>query len=188
VTSLKALAASLAGLLVVPMLFIAGITGSFGAARTAAPSSGTEAIGFSDRAQLQRAVLTDPAIHLTAPARHDVESGRVDPRILAVLLVLARAFDLGPVGPLITGHTYFVKGTTRVSNHVFGRAVDILGVDGAPVSPANQAARQLMQQTLSLSSPLLPDEVGGPWIVHVGPLTSFTDADHQDHVHIGYDR
>lgn len=139
-----------------------------------------------DSSELGQAVLSNPAIGLTPAARGDVAAGTVDPRVLAVLLSLAETHELAPVGPLITGHTYFVKGTNRVSNHVFGRAVDILGVDGAPVSPTNDAARDVMWAVLALPQSLLPDELGGPWVLSNGELSSFT-KDHLDHIHLGYD-
>lgn len=179
---MKVLFGGFASLLLLPVLVIGAFAGSGSApAPTATPTL------HGDQTELVQAVLSDAAIHLTEAARGDVESGRIDPRVLEVLLVLTQVHELAPVGPLITGHSYFVKGTTRVSNHVFGGAVDILGIDGEPVSPANAAARQVIEELLSLPAPLTPDEVGGPWIVRVGARSSFTNSDHQDHVHIGWD-
>jgi len=180
-TPLKVIAAAFAGLLLLPVLVIGAVAGGFG------DSSGSVPLGeVGDPADLMQAVLHNPAIALTPAARSDVASGAIDPRVLEVLLLIAQTHELAPVGPLITGHSYYVKGTTRVSNHVFGRAVDILGVDGAPVSPANEAAREVMQQILTLAPPLVPDELGGPWVISVDGHTSFTNAAHQDHIHIGW--
>jgi hypothetical protein len=175
VTPLKVIAASLAGLLLIPVLVIGAVAGGFG-----------NTTGAVD-GDVIAAVLGDPHIRFTPAARADVKSGSIDARILEVLLLLAQDHELAPVGPLITGHTYFVKGTTRVSNHASGRAVDIIGVDGGPVSPTNGAARAVVEEALTLPAPLAPDEVGGPWIVQAGARLSFTNADHQDHIHIGYD-
>jgi hypothetical protein len=47
------------------------------------------------------------------------------------------------VSVIKTGHSQFVKGTVRVSNHYVGRAVDIVAVDGADVTAANDAALAL---------------------------------------------
>ncbi|MGH2726443.1 MAG: hypothetical protein ACRDKS_05655, partial [Actinomycetota bacterium] len=74
----------------------------------------------------------------------------------------------------------------RVSNHMFGRAVDILGVDGAPVSPTNPAAREVMEAILALPEWMQPHELGGPWVLANGRLRTFT-KDHLDHVHVGWD-
>src|SRR5215208_4568664 len=72
----------------------------------------------------------------------DYRSPRLDRRVRALLVAAA---DRQPirVSCLRTGHSWFVKGTSRVSNHSVWRAVDLDRVDGRPVSPANAAARQL---------------------------------------------
>ena len=107
-------------------------------------------------------VLSNPRIELSSLAAGD--GRRPDrSRVLEVLLVLAERFDLGSVGPLISGHSYFVAGTTTPSNHSFGRAVDISVIDGQAVSIYNPAARDAMELVLTLPPPLLPDELGGPW-------------------------
>ena len=180
-TPVKVIAAGLSGLLLIPVLVFGAFAGSFGNA----PSTDVMA---GDASELAAAVLADTAIHLTSNARSDVRAGVMDARILHVLLLLAQTHELSRVGPLVTGHSYYVKGTSRVSNHASGRAVDILAIDGWPVSPGNSAARDVMAELLAISAPLTPDEVGGPWVVHGGVRSSFTNADHQDHIHFGYDR
>jgi len=181
-TSFKVIAAAFAGLLLIPVLVIGAVAGGFGDGSVSTPSA-----DIGDPGDLAQAVLDHPAIGLTASARGDVASGAIDPRVLEVLLLVAQTHELAPVGPLITGHSYYVKGTTRVSNHVSGRAVDILGIDGAHVSPTNEAAREVMEAILTLPAPLLPDELGGPWVISNGSRSSFTNAEHQDHVHFGWD-
>ena len=104
--------------------------------------------------------------------------------VLEVLLVLAERFDLGSVGPLISGHSYFVAGTTTPSNHSFGRAVDISVIDGQAVSIYNPAARDAMELVLTLPPPLLPDELGGPWPMYHAGVRTFTQ-DHHDHATSG---
>jgi hypothetical protein len=136
--------------------------------------------------ELEAMVLSNPRIGLSSLAAGDVAAGRIDPRVLEVLLVLAERFDLGSVGPLISGHSYFVAGTTTPSNHSFGRAVDISVIDGQAVSIYNPAARDAMELVLSLQPPLLPDELGGPWPMYHAGVRTFTQ-DHHDHVHIGWD-
>ncbi|MEX2551530.1 MAG: hypothetical protein WD627_00815 [Actinomycetota bacterium] len=131
-------------------------------------------------------VLGHPRIHLTAGARHDVEAGRADPRILEILLALAELHELGRVGPIATGHSYFVKGTTRVSNHVSGRAVDISVIDGAPVSLSNGGAYRAAQTIASLAPPFRPDELGAPWRIAASGVYSLTE-NHSDHLHAGFD-
>jgi hypothetical protein len=131
-------------------------------------------------------VLSNPRIHLSSYAAGDVAAGRIDPRVLEVLLVLAERFDLGSVGPLITGHSYYIAGTTTPSNHAFGRAVDISVIDGQAVSIYNPVAREAMQMVLRLQPSLVPDELGGPWLLCQPGVCTFT-RDHHDHIHIGWD-
>jgi hypothetical protein len=136
--------------------------------------------------ELEAMVLSNPRIGLSSLAAGDVAAGRIDPRVLEVLLVLAERFDLGSVGPLISGHSYFIAGTTTPSNHSFGRAVDISVVDGQTVSIYNPAAREALELILSLRRPLFPDELGGPWLLSHAGVRTFTQ-DHHDHIHIGWD-
>ncbi len=71
----------------------------------------------------------------------------------------------------------------RVSKHYYGRVADILSVDGINVSRANQAARFVV---LELQNLLIGQsyELGQPWADLVGAGT-FTNAVHQDHIHVG---
>jgi hypothetical protein len=197
------LAAGVGLLAFLPVLFIAAAAGSLkgGGAPTAVGvvcGSGTGGSGRPSAApsapssrpcqagELEAMVLTDPRIGLQPEARGDVAAGRIDPRVLEVLLFLAERHDLSSVGPLITGHSYYVRGTTRPSNHAFGRAMDIPVIDGVAVSIADPAALDAMEMIMSLPPPFLPDELGGPWLLHNPSVRTFT-KDHGDHIHIGWD-
>lgn len=137
-----------------------------------------------DYETLQTSVLAHPGIGLTAGARRDVEAGIADPRVLGLLLALAERHELGVVGPIKTGHSYFVRGTTRVSNHSYGRAVDILAIDGAYVSRTHRGAYEAVAFILSLPEPLRPDEVGSPW--RFPARGSFSDFAHRGHIHVAW--
>jgi hypothetical protein len=163
---------------------VAGSVAPSGAPAAATPSS-ADTRPCQD-GELEAMVLSNPRIDLSSYATGDVAAGRIDPRVLEVLLVLGERFDLGSVGPLITGHSYFVAGTSTPSNHAFGRAVDISVINGQAVSIYNPAAREAMQLVLHLQSPLLPDELGGPFVMYHAGVRTFT-RDHHDHVHIGWD-
>lgn len=141
--------------------------------------------GDLDRSALAEEVLRHPSIHLRVPARSDVEHGLVDARVLAVLLYLAERHELTSVGPLVSAHSYYVRGTTHPSNHVFGRAVDVIEVDGSPVSLHNEAALDALRMLGLLQPPLRPDEIGAPWPVRFEGISTFT-KDHGDHLHIGF--
>ena len=143
---------------------------------------------LSDADGLAQAVLTHPKIELRPEAAADVRAGRVDRRLLALLLALAERFSLAGVGPFVTGHSYYVAGSTRPSNHSFGRAVDIGTVNGQLVSPANPAAREAALAAASLPTPLRPSEIGSPFAELEQLPGLFSDAAHQDHLHLGYDQ
>lgn len=168
---------ALASLLTAPIV-------AAGAAADVLSADSKDKVVIVSSGDLVARVLSHPRISLTSSASRDVESGVVDPRVLNVLLILAERYDLGRVGPFRSGHSYFVKGTTRVSNHVSGRAVDISVVDGKPVSAFNSAAYEAVNVVLSLQFPLRPDEVGSPF--KLDSKGSFTNRGHRDHIHIGW--
>ena len=85
---------------------------------------------------------------------------------------------------LRSGHSWYVKGTRRVSNHSVWRAVDVDQVDGRPVSRANTAARRLALWIGQGRAGVQPSEVGSPW--PFGGRPWFTDAGHQGHLHVGF--
>ena len=113
----------------------------------------------------------------------DYQSPRLDRRVRAVLKAAA---DRQPirVSCVRTGHSWYVKGTRRVSNHSVWRAVDLDQVDGHPVSPANPAAQQLALWIGHGRAGVQPSEVGSPW--HFRGRPWFTDASHQGHLHVGF--
>ena len=134
-----------------------------------------------------RALAADPRITATTshgcdPAR-DLASGDLDLRVQSLLAVLAERHTIR-LSCLRSGHSRFVKGTTRVSNHTVWRAIDIDLVDGQPVSKTSPAARSLALWLDGLQGPLRPSEIGSPFTFGRRPY--FTDEGHQGHVHIGY--
>jgi hypothetical protein len=135
--------------------------------------------------QAIRELLTSSDVDTYECGRQDIRTGQIDVRVMKVLLYLAaRGYDL-TVTSLKCGHgTYTTSGS--VSEHSSGNAVDIAMIDGQPVL-GNQGpgtlAYSLVQDVLGLQGSMQPHQVislmnlGGP---------SFAMADHDDHVHIGY--
>jgi hypothetical protein len=113
----------------------------------------------------------------------DYRSPRLDRRVRTLLVAAA---DRQPirVSCLRTGHSWYVKGTRRVSNHSVWRGVDIDQVDGRPVSRSNAAARHLAAWIGQGGAGVWPSEVGSPW--RLGGRPWFTDAGHQGHLHVGF--
>jgi len=129
-------------------------------------------------------VLADDRVRLDPRAQSDLETaGRIDPRLSAALLEAAKQFPIS-IWVLQTGHSYYTAGGS-VSNHSFGRAADIGSVDGKVVSPDNEQAKELALALGRLPAPLRPTEIGSPW--EIDDPAYFTDGDHQDHLHVGFD-
>jgi hypothetical protein len=85
------------------------------------------------KSQLEREVLSDPGIAMSACSRHEVNSGHVDQRVLAVLAFLSRSGLKPTVGTLRCGAgSYDVSG--YVSADHMGDAVAISAINGVPVA------------------------------------------------------
>ncbi len=144
---------------------------------------GGPSLAIAPADELAGRVLDDARITLDPRARGDLEAGRVDPRLSAVLLAAAQRNTIA-VTVLQTGHSYLtVHGNP--SNHSFGRGVDIGAVGGAPVNRASAAARELALALGTLPAGARPTEIGTPW--QIDDPAYFTDGDHQDHLHVGFD-
>ncbi|MDA2813438.1 hypothetical protein O4J56_22520 [Nocardiopsis sp. RSe5-2] len=131
-------------------------------------------------------VLASERITLPDSARGDITSGRIDERVLRMMLDLAFEAPIS-VAVLATGHPDNVFGSSSVSNHTQGRAVDIWAVDGATVSDQRLVGergpvRTLMELALEKGA----TEVGGPWALSTPDGAAFTDTVHEDHLHIGF--
>jgi hypothetical protein len=128
-----------------------------------------------------RRVLGDPRIDLPDSARWDVLAGRVGEPILALLADVAQRHRVA-VTVFASGHPHEVFGTTRVSNHTRGAAVDLWLVDTPvvaqrhPNGPLPALVSDLLGRGVTeLGAPVDVDGPGGP---------NFTDTVHQDHLHL----
>ncbi len=133
------------------------------------------------------ALAHHPPLHTTRsggcnPAP-DLASGNLDLRVTSLLTVLADHWQLR-ISCVHTGHSTYVHGTHRISNHTVWRAVDIDQVNGQPVSPHSPTAHALVAWLDHLQGPLRPTEVGSPF--PLGHRPYFTDDGHTNHIHIGY--
>lgn len=130
-----------------------------------------------------REVLAHPAIDLPDSARWDISSGRVGEPVLALLVDLARTHKLG-VTVFASGHPREVFGTTRVSNHTRGAAVDLWLVDTPIVAQRgpNGSLPALVGDLLKRGV----TELGAPFAVDGPGGGSFTDTVHQDHLHLAF--
>ena len=134
------------------------------------------------RALVHNKRITTTTSHGCDP-KADLASGKVDLRVQSLLAVIADRYRIR-LSCLRTGHSKFVKGTTRVSNHTVWRAVDIDVVNGQPVSKTSKVSRILVVWLDGLQGPLRPSEIGSPF--NIGRRPYFSDEGHQGHVHVGY--
>lgn len=147
-----------------------------------ATSYGVVTLGTGVASARPRDLLNNPRVTLTSNARADLEAGVVDSRIVALLDALSRRYVLG-ITVFKTGHSMRTR-SGSISNHYYGRAVDIFFVDGAPVSSSSPSALGVVASLAVIRGQLRPDEVGHPF-AEFRFAGGFSDADHRDHVHIG---
>jgi hypothetical protein len=140
---------------------------------------------LSQKADLQDRVLHDQRLSIYPGGRQDVAKGRVDVRVLAVMLYLAEAYHQVTVSCLISGHHLYARPGV-VSAHIYGRAVDVAALSGISIFGHQQPGgitEQAVRSILMLPGGMLPAQVislmglGGP---------SFPLANHYDHIHVGY--
>ncbi len=116
----------------------------------------------------------------------DITTGALDPRIVALIGAITQKHQL-TISSLRSDHSqYTVEG--NVSNHYFGRAMDIAAVDGVSCTDTSVGApcAELGQTLAYLPAPAHPTELIYCFDLD-GPGPAFARSDHCDHVHAGYD-
>jgi hypothetical protein len=139
----------------------------------------------AEKAQLGEKVLNDSRVSIYAGGRGDIESGRVNVRVLAVIEYVADSFGQVTVSCLISGHRLYARPGV-ISAHIYGLAADISEVGGVSIFGHQQPGgitERAVRDLLLLPPEMMPKQVisllglGGP---------SFPLADHYNHIHIGY--
>ena len=130
-------------------------------------------------------ILNDPAIAIYAGGRSDLDLGRVDVRVIALIAYLRETFGSVTVSCLVSGHKLYARPGV-ISAHIYGRAVDISAVGGTPIL-GNQEPGGITEKTVRAIL-LLPTELQPLQVISLlglgGP--SFPLADHYNHIHVGY--
>jgi hypothetical protein len=117
----------------------------------------------------------------------DIQSGAIDPRILNLIGAISQQHTI-TISSLRSDHSRNTS-SGNVSNHFYGRAMDISAIDGVPCTevspdgPCGTIARQLGA---------LPDGQAPTELIYCfdpdGPRPNgFAAADHCDHIHVGFD-
>jgi hypothetical protein len=135
--------------------------------------------------RLEQRVLDSERIDVYEAGRQDIAAGRIDVRVLTLLLYLAEKYDGVTVTSLVTGHGYYARPGVP-SMHAFGRAVDIAALRGIPIL-GNQEPGGITEQALHYIL-LLPEELQPEQLISLFDLggPSFAAADHDDHIHAGF--
>jgi membrane-bound lytic murein transglycosylase B len=113
------------------------------------------------KAQLERAVLSDPGITIYACGRHDIASGAVDGRVLAVLAFLSRSGLKPTVSALRCGQARYTL-TGAPSAQYMGDAVDISAINGIPIAGhqgAGTIADLTIRTLLTIPGEFVPHEI-----------------------------
>lgn len=134
---------------------------------------------------LEDSVLFDARIDLYAGGVADIQSGRIDVRVLVLLRYLAETHGQVTVSSLKTGHGFFSRPGVP-SAHMYGLAADISALEGQPIM-GNQAPGSVTERAVR-NILLLPMELRPRQVISLlglgGP--SFPLEDHYDHIHVGY--
>ena len=113
------------------------------------------------QAQLERTVLADPGITLTACGRHEVASGAINKRVLAVLAFLSRSGLKPTVSALRCDEARYTS-TGALSAQALGDAVDISAINGTLIA-GHQGQGSITDLTirtlLNLPSGFVPHEI-----------------------------
>ena len=135
-----------------------------------------------------REVLHNPRIQLTAIQRSDLQSGLVDPRLIAALAAIGSKHSV-VITALRSDHSLYTDDGT-ISNHAAGRAMDIGAVDGEICRGTRTGpCADLVRELAHVEGPLRATELIYCWDPD-GPddPRGFARADHCDHIHWGIDR
>ncbi|HEX5852801.1 MAG TPA: lytic murein transglycosylase [Solirubrobacteraceae bacterium] len=129
------------------------------------------------KTQLERSVLADPGITISACGRHDIASGSVDRRVLAVLAFLSRSGLKPTVGGLSCGQSRYTP-TGPSSTRELSEAVDITAINGTSIG-GHQGAGTITDLTIrtlmTLPSRFVPHQIislmhyPGQAITHANP-------------------
>jgi hypothetical protein len=115
----------------------------------------------------------------------DIQAGMLDQRITGLLALMTKDHQV-TISSLRSDHSQMTA-SGNVSNHYYGRAMDIAAVDGVSCTDTSTTApcAQLGYALAQLPEPLHPTELIYCFDLDgIGP--AFAMADHCDHIHAGF--
>jgi len=144
----------------------------------AALAAGVEA----SKPVLMRRVLGDKRIRLSLEGRDDVATGRIDPKVLALLVYLGEAYGPITVSSLHTGHA-LGRRPGVISAHAYGLAADFTAFAGKPLFRRPKLVAAVAQSVLLLPPEARPQQV----LSMASPRGSrFEPWERLDHLHVGF--
>jgi hypothetical protein len=116
----------------------------------------------------------------------DLQTGAIDPRVIGLIAAISQQHTIR-ISSLRSDHSMHTT-SGNVSNHFYGRAVDIAAIDGVPCTVTDpDGPCGVMARTLALLPPgQRPTELIFCFDPD-GPGPAFAAADHCDHIHAGFD-
>ena len=116
----------------------------------------------------------------------DLQQGAIDPRVLTLIAAISQEHTIR-ISSLRSDHSMNTT-SGNVSNHYFGRAVDIAAIDGVPctVTTVEGPCGTMVRALTQLPVELRPTELIFCFDAD-GPGPAFAAADHCDHIHAGFD-
>ncbi|MGH3103394.1 MAG: hypothetical protein ACRDN6_04780, partial [Gaiellaceae bacterium] len=139
----------------------------------------------AEQRSLAGAVLADRRVDIYAGGRADIEKGRIDVRVIALISYLAESYGQVTVSSLFSGHRLYARPGV-VSAHIYGHAIDIAALGNVSIAGHQEpgsVTEHAVRDILLLPAEMRPRQVisllgmGGP---------SFPLANHDDHIHVGY--
>jgi len=136
---------------------------------------------------LERAVLSDPAITIYACGRQDIAAGSVDRRVLALLAFLSRSGLSPTVSALRCGQSQYAP-SGGPSAAFRGESVDITAINGVPLAH-HQGPGTITDLTiralLTLPAEFVPQKISS--LMHYpGQSSTVSDAGHWNHINIEF--
>lgn len=134
---------------------------------------------------LSKRILNDKRITIYPGGRSDIQAGRVNIRVLALIAYLAESHGQVSVSSLISGHRLYARPGV-ISAHIFGLGVDISVLGNTSILGHQQpggVTEDAVRNILLLPAEMQPRQVisllglGGP---------SFPLSNHDDHIHVGF--
>jgi hypothetical protein len=135
---------------------------------------------------LQTRVLRNARISMHVGGRTDIQTGRIDRRVLATLEYLA-ANGLRPtVSSLYRNGSITVSG--NLSHHATGTAVDIAAINGISImghQGKGSVTDVTIRRLLELQGAMRPDQIIS-LMTYPGASNTIAMGDHADHIHVGF--